>query len=54
MKIPFPVLALALLGLFAGGCNRHSWEDTKELYKEHGDHGGGEKHDETKKDAAHP
>ena len=55
MKITFSVLALALLGLVAGGCNRHSWEDTKVLYKEHDTHGSEEKHaDGEKKEAAHP
>ncbi len=47
MKIRLPLLLLALFGLVAGSCNRHSWEETKVLYKEHEKHADGEKHEGT-------
>ena len=50
----FRLLAAATL-LAATSCERHSWEETKVLHEQHGDHGHGEAHgdEHAAEEAAH-
>ena len=46
MKFLITLAAAASLAFFAGSCERHSWEDSKSLFKPHEDHAD---HDEDHK-----
>lgn len=37
-------LWVALVAFGMGACERHEWEETKQLYEDHGEHGEGAGH----------